>query len=295
MLVRVALDESLINPKPKAPVKPVAPVAPKGYQPVPDEPEKKEPAEGEAPKYIKAPEDVEAPEAEEAAQEDGADDKGEPPESIARTDRNPEFVKHDEALKTYEESKVQYELDLTRFEDDTKAFAEKVAEAQKLVDELNERFGEWFYVMSAENLNTLRTERTDLVAEKKPEPGSEPKTPAAPNISFPDLPIGTAAPEEKKTPMKPTGETVEPAVEGAADTEATKGTEVEVKESEEPSAAETENAAEPETGKPVESVPEVSGELKVETTEVVPPQGETKPIVGENETGTPVESGEKKE
>ena len=273
LLVRVALDETLINPKPAAPSEPVAPAAPEGYQPVPDEPEKKDAdTEGED---SKAPEDVKAPEGVEA------------PEAIAKPERDPKFVKHDEALKAFEEAKVQYELDLTRFEDETKAFGEKVAEAQKLVDELNERFGEWFYVMSADNLNTLRTERVDLVTEKEPEPGSEPAPPAAaPNISFPELPIGDGANEAEQKPMDQTGEKEEPAVE-ALEPDDAEGKEVEAKEEA--------NVAEPKTDDPVDSVPETSAETDTEASKADVPEVGATPTAGENVQDAPVETGEKKE
>ena len=290
LLVRVALDESLINPKPEKPVEPVAPVAPEGYQPVPDEPEKKDAdteVDAEAPEGIRAPDDVDAPEGEKASQDGDADDKD--PEKKSKPDREPEFVKHDEALKAFEEAKVQYELDLTRFEDDTKAFAEKVAEAQKLVDELNERFGEWFYVMSAENLNTLRTERVDLVTKKEPEPGSEPAPPAAPNISFPELPVGDGADAAKKTPMDKAAGSVEPAVDAPEAKEA-EAMEAEVKEAED---AEEASAAGSETEKPVESPPETAVEIESETPEANSSQGEAKPMVDEKDM--PVESKEKKD
>ena len=263
LLVRVALDQSLINPKPEKPVEPVAPVAPEGYEPLVEEPEKKESddaTESKAPQDDKAPEGVEAPEGE--------------TESDDKPDRDPEFVKHDEALKAFEEAKVQYELDLTRFEDDTKAYTEKVGEAQKLVDELNERFGEWFYVMSADNLNTLRTERVDLVTEKEPEPGSEPVPPATPDISFPDLPVGDGEEAEK---VEQPSEVAEPAVESSTPEESN-GSESEVIETEDE--AVTEPAAEA-LEKPAESEPEGTEKAETEAS-AVDPQVETQPEVVES-------------
>ena len=267
LLVRVALDESLINPKPEKPVEPVAPVAPEGYQPAADDAQEKEP---EVPEAIAAPEDVEAPEGEDAG---GKQQESKP--------RDPLFVKHDEVLKAFEESKVQYELDLTRFEDDTKAFAEKVAEAQKLVDELNERFGEWFYVMSADNLNTLRTERVDLVTEKEPEPGSESAVPTTPDISFPDLPIGNGAVEPAKTPTEPAVVATEPV--GVATEPAGEAAEPAVGESEEASVAEPK-------GEATEPQPEVNDVPVEEAGAETPATGDSPAVEAEPAVETPVET-----
>ncbi len=193
LLVRVALDESLITPKPEEPTKPVEPVAPEGYEPAPKEPEKKDDQADDKPE---SPADEEAPEGVKPPEGEAEEQK--------KDQRNPEFVKYDEAKKAFDEATVQYELDMTRFKDDTEAFAKKVTEGQKLVDELNERFGDWYYVMSADNLNTLRSQREDLVTKKEPAPGAEPPPSARPDISFPDLPVGgTGAPTDaNKQPMK---------------------------------------------------------------------------------------------
>ena len=204
LLVRVGLDRSLINPQPEKPTEPAAPVAPEGYQP-PKEPEAKDETPDTETPDTEAPVDVEAPEGVESPEGETKD------ETPKQDDRKPEFVAHDQALQAFEAAKVQYELDLTRFEDESKAFEEKVAEGQKLVDELNERFGDWYYVMSADNLNTLRTRRIDLVTKKQPAPGSEPAPPVRPDISFPDLPIGVPGGAGEKAPM----------VEGEPETTAT--------------------------------------------------------------------------
>lgn len=256
LLVRVGLDRSLINPQPEKPTEPSVPVAPEGYQPPPAEPEASEDAE--------APEGVDPPE--------GEDEE----EAPTKQEREPEFVKHDEALKAFEAAKVQYELDLTRFEDDTKAFEEKVTEAQKLVDELNERFADWYYVMSADNLNTLRTERADLVTQKQPEPGSEPPPAVRPDISFPDLPIGdgVGGPDDQP-PMKEGDPESESPQSGNSKQEPSSAQQPKQTTGKEPAAESVE--AKPETEAPMNEAPSAEvPEVGDSQTEAQPEAVETK-------------------
>jgi hypothetical protein len=193
LMVRVAFDESLITPKPEKPVEPVEPVAPEGYQPPAEE--KSDDADEPA-----APDDVAKP-------EDSEDDKAQ--EKDEKPPRNPEFVKYDEAMKQYEQQKIEFELAQTKFADQTKQYEEKIAEGQKLVDELNERFGDWYYVISAANLKTLQTLRKDLVTTKQPPAASPEVIPAKPDISFPGLP-GLPNAETGEQPAAP-NKTPEPA------------------------------------------------------------------------------------
>ncbi len=186
LMVRVSFDESLIKPKPVTPVPPIEPVKPEGYAP---------PPEDEAAKADKP--DVDAP-GEDAVEKPPADDKPE---------RDPEFVKYDEAIKAFEDQKIDYELAKTRFESETDAFEKKVVEGRKLVDELNERFGDWYYVISGDNLNTLQTQRADLVT-KKEKPAGEADAPTRPDISFPDLP-GAIPDSNQELNVEPQGDVKE--------------------------------------------------------------------------------------
>jgi hypothetical protein len=62
-----------------------------------------------------------------------------------------------------------------------KKFETAVNEGLKLVDELNQRFGPWFYVISADNLQSLQLKREDLVTAKN-KPAVAPQLPTRPNI-----------------------------------------------------------------------------------------------------------------
>ncbi len=96
-----------------------------------------------------------------------------------------------EELAAYEQQKIEYELQLSRYEQDLKDFEQRVKDGQKLVEELNERFGEWYYVITGDNLKTLQTTRQDLVtikeggeADSAPADGGS-QLPNQPDISFP--------------------------------------------------------------------------------------------------------------
>ena len=195
LMIRVSFDEGLINPKPVKPVEPVEPVVPEGYEP-PAEDKPKTPDE-------EAPEDVQKPG--ESADENKSKQDEKPV-------RNPEFVKYDEAKIQFEQQKIEFELAQTRFADETKQLEEKIAEVMKLVGELNERFADWYYVISADNLKTLQSQRKDLVTSKQPPPAQPQVMPPRPDISFPGLP---GAPGNIN-PVPPTEGQSNPVPEGSA-------------------------------------------------------------------------------
>lgn len=90
--------------------------------------------------------------------------------------------------KAYEAAVAKYEQDKTKYESDQKAYDEKVKAGQKLVKELNDRFADWYYVVSGNSFENLRQGRKTLVKEKTAQaaPG------AAGNSG---LPAGIGAPE----------------------------------------------------------------------------------------------------
>ncbi|MDA7859375.1 DUF4340 domain-containing protein [bacterium] len=166
MMVRVSFDESLISQKPVPPVAPVAPEKPAGYLPAPE----KNATETEAEKPAEP-----------------ADDVAEKPPGETKPERDPAFIKYDRDVAAFEGLELDYELAKTRFETETVEFQAKIAEGKKLVAELNERFGDWYYVISGENLSTLQSKRSDLVKTKPAPAGGAPG--GRPNLSFPNLPI----------------------------------------------------------------------------------------------------------
>ena len=197
MMVRVSFDESLITQKPVPPVEPVTPVKPFGYSPAPEE----------------TPSDAAA----ENATEQKEDPAEKPPEET-KPERNPEFIKYDTAVAALEGLKLDYELAKTRFETETIEYQEKVSEGEKLVAELNERFGDWYYVISGDNLSTLQSERSDLVKTKPAPLGAAPGE--RPNLSFPNLPNPPAQadpPSSGSDEAKPAKDATDTAKEAPAD------------------------------------------------------------------------------
>ncbi len=174
LMIRVSFDETLLGDRPAKPTEPVKPNAPEGYSPPPP-----------AAEEIKEQPDSTKQSAENVEDED----KPEAPD--AQPERNPEFVKYDQELAAYEQQKIEYELELSRYEQELKDFDQRIKDGQKLVEELNERFGEWYYVVTGDNLKTLQTTRRDLVTIKEdgeadtgPE-DADSKLPSRPDISFP--------------------------------------------------------------------------------------------------------------
>ncbi len=71
----------------------------------------------------------------------------------------------------YVEAVKRYDAEKGRFVGETHAYAAKVAAGKQKVQELNDRFADWYYVISNDSFDKLRLSRTDLVKakEKKPE------------------------------------------------------------------------------------------------------------------------------
>lgn len=155
VMIRVVFDESLLPAAPEAPPEPVAPVQPEGYVAKPEAPA---PVEGETP-------------------------PGEPPVD----GRDPAFIAYDVQKLQYDEAKSVWEMDKLRYDTDVKERNDKVQAAKDRVAELNERFGVWYYVVSASNLDSLRPSRVDLIeAVEPPPPDPANELPAVPDISFGD-------------------------------------------------------------------------------------------------------------
>jgi hypothetical protein len=164
-----------------------------------------------------------APKADEAVPEPLArpkDDKAKPAAAAPAAPKSPEEAAYQAAMK-------QYEADL-------KAYEEKVKAGEAKVKELNARFADWYYVISAESYNKLHVARKDVVKEKtpvvdpsqpaEPAPALESPAPEAPAGDKPatEKPAEPAAEktpaEEPKTEEKPKAET--PAEEKPAEPKA---------------------------------------------------------------------------
>ena len=221
LMIRVAFDETLLSDKPNEPIEPVEPKKPEGY--VAAEERSDEDSDDAAPK----PEGEVADDAEAVAD----DAEATPDDAEPQDDRPEAFKEYDRLMEEFSQSKKQYELQLAQFEAASKTFEAKVAEGQKRVGELNERFGKWFYVIAADNLESLQLGKDDLVSANQPveadikKPG-EGGLPTRPNIKLDgDLPMvpglsesDSADEEEMKSETTPEAEgDAEPVNEGDAE------------------------------------------------------------------------------
>ena len=185
LMIRVAFDESLLGEKPVAPVAPVAPVKPEGYV---EAPETEEKADNDA-----------APKPPQQGDESGAENEN--GDQDPADERPQEFKNYDIAKAAYDDAKTKHELDLTRFNDDMKAFNEKIEAANTRVAELNERFGAWFYVISADNLENLQIKKDEVVSAKevvKPPAGQN--LPDRPNLNIGGDSLLPAEPSDDQQP-----------------------------------------------------------------------------------------------
>ena len=62
---------------------------------------------------------------------------------------------------------TQYKKDLERYGNDKSEYEKKIKKGQEKVKELNDRFGPWYYVISAESFENLRLTHASLVKPKE--------------------------------------------------------------------------------------------------------------------------------
>ncbi len=77
--------------------------------------------------------------------------------------------------KEYESNLAKYKSDRRAYEQRLAAREKQITEGKKQVEQLNARFNDWYYVISAENFNKLHLLRKDLVKEKAKSPGDDTK------------------------------------------------------------------------------------------------------------------------
>lgn len=128
LFVTTQLNPEAIGPKPEAPVKPEDP--------------------GEAPK-------VEVPER--------AEDS---PANATQPENVGPLAEYNAKKQAYDAALAKYEADKSKFEADEKSYEQKSKDGEKKVKELNARFANWYYVISADSFENLRQGRKTLVKEK---------------------------------------------------------------------------------------------------------------------------------
>lgn len=139
-----------------------------------DEPTTEEPC-GAAPGVDDdaAPADTEESDKDKSKQDKDEGDEAKPADETKKDGEPKAAQPAQPAPKSPEELKKEYDEKVRKYESDLKAYEDKVAAGKKLVDELNARFADWYYVISAENFNKLHLSRKDLVKEKAGSPGEK--------------------------------------------------------------------------------------------------------------------------
>ena len=85
----------------------------------------------------------------------------------------------------YEKAMADYKRKVEEYENNKSEYEKKLKNGEKKAKELNDRFGPWYYVISAESFENLRLTHAGLVKPKEA-PGA--KKDALPNFSMPGQP-----------------------------------------------------------------------------------------------------------
>ena len=67
----------------------------------------------------------------------------------------------------------EYQSQKLTYEREIKTYNDKVEEGQKTAEELATRFGDWYYVITADSFEKFRIQRKDVVSKKEAEETSE--------------------------------------------------------------------------------------------------------------------------
>lgn len=146
LFVRASFYDGLLTDKP---IEPTKPAVPEGVE-VDENGNVVEPKEAKKDDQ-KSEEKKDADTAKPDDKKDG-EKKDEPKKNPAE--------EYKQAFANYKKAKEKYDADL-------KSFEKKVEDGNKKVKELNDRFGDWYYVISAEDFDKLRLNRDQMVKAKE--------------------------------------------------------------------------------------------------------------------------------
>ncbi|MGZ0163797.1 MAG: hypothetical protein ACKVII_07760 [Planctomycetales bacterium] len=197
----------------------------------------------------------------------------------------------------YQRAIEKFRADQRKYESDVKDREKKAEEGQKKVDELNDRFADWYYVITEEDFGKLRLSRDQLVKAKEKEAGEEgdDKGDAAAPVGDPAASILNSLPGAKPAPAKPAD--AKPAAPAADDKtpagDAPKTDDAKpaatTPEPAKPDAAKPEAAKPPEPAKPEPAKPEASKPAKPTPAKPTAPAKEPAPTKASPEPEKPAE------
>lgn len=200
LIVRASFSEDLLGPAPIAPVKPEVP---EGVE---------VDAEGNVVKPAEEPaEKTEAAAADDAEKPDDATDDAKADDANAEAEKSDEAAADEKKEEEpnlgdiYQRAIEKYRADKTKYESDVKDREKKAEEGKKKVDELNDRFADWYYVITEEDFGKLRLSRNQLVKAKEKEEGEDgdDKGDAAAPVGDPAASILNSLPGAKPATAKP--------------------------------------------------------------------------------------------
>ena len=179
----------------------------------------------------------------------------------------------------YQRAIEKFRADQKKYESDVKDREKKAEEGQKKVDELNDRFADWYYVITEEDFGKLRLSRDQLVKAKEKEDGDDKGAAAAP-VGDPAASILNSLPGAKPAPAKPAPAKPEDAKPAAPATEdKTPAGDVPKTDDAKPAATTPEPAkpaaAKPETAKPETAKPAESAKPETAKPEAAKPKEPT--------------------
>jgi len=252
VFIQTRFDEKLLGEKPVAPVKPEPP---KEEATKPDETLKTDDAKNDETKKDEAKADAAAEETK--SDEKKTDDK--PAEEARPAEKAPDAKAAAEAAKQkYEEALKEYQLQHEVYEVKKKQYEEKITEGKKRVEQLNARFANWYYVVSEDVYEGLRSKRADFI-EPKDAPmapgagaGGGPMIPNIPGLPGFPLPGGSKAPETKAPAAEAPKDEAKPDAPAAKSDEAAKPADAPKPESKDGPQGEAKEAPKAEAAKPAE-------------------------------------------
>ncbi|VAX40176.1 hypothetical protein MNBD_PLANCTO02-738, partial [hydrothermal vent metagenome] len=147
---------------------------------IPDKPKKPSEPKEEKKKEEKEPEKKES----KKENKDTSNSNKKKPEEKKKASPSPKEV--------FQKELDKYNSDLIQYKKEIKEYEKKIEEGLKKVDQLNSKFEQWYYVISAESFENLRLTRKDLVKtkSKKKEKLSSPISPPKglpPGFKIPDF------------------------------------------------------------------------------------------------------------
>ena len=174
LLVSVAFDESLLGPKPEPP-QPPADLDSEGAQPASPPAQEASPKgddqgncgpQGDQPAGDPQPPAGDQPPADPQTNP-AADKEGTQPPAGQPAAGQPDPAAEKARLK------LEYEAKRTKYEADLKDWESKAKAGKERADELNRRFGAWYYVIPADVIQKLRLSREQLIKEKSAPGGAD--------------------------------------------------------------------------------------------------------------------------